>query len=205
MFSYWIGSNMKDKFFLDLNDRENLKARITLLGEAIDAEAPLPLALLCGAYVDRCLQHILEQYLIKSDTAKDMLKPTRPLGSTAMRSRLVYCLGLIDSNTKDLIERIADVRNVFAHSAEPIDWESAPVRDIVAKLPLLAPMPSTEAALALAQRSSGHIFLMSSILALSALMAVADTMSQIETPRDRQERAKQLQSPVQNPPSPPPV
>jgi hypothetical protein len=126
---------MADSFFLDTRG-PGANERLTPLMAALNHQDPLPCALLCAAYVDKCLLGILEQIFIKgSNTAKNLLKPDWGLiGSLQNRANIVYLLGHISPTTLENIGHICTVRNLFAHSHEPLTFESPKVAEWCARL-----------------------------------------------------------------------
>ena len=118
---------MSAKYFLDIRD-PNVNLQLEALTKAINGEDPLPCALLCAAYIDKCLQEILELVFVKGGTAKSLLKPDRGLlGGLRNRAQIAYLMGRIEDTVLTNIERICEIRNLFAHSHEPLTFDSESV------------------------------------------------------------------------------
>jgi hypothetical protein len=82
--------------------------------------------LLGAASVDRMLEALLRKHFQRcSDSTKEEIdfflskRPMPPLGSFAVRAKIARVLGLIDARTKEAIERLAMIRNDFAHEEYP--------------------------------------------------------------------------------------
>jgi DNA-binding MltR family transcriptional regulator len=123
-----------DKLFLDLRD-PNFADKIQPLMDALDGESPLPCALIGGAYLDKCLKGMLETIFVKSSFADKIMDQERgALGSLFSRARMLYLLGHIDRVTLDNILLVSQIRNDFAHSHEPLTFDSPDIADRCKKL-----------------------------------------------------------------------
>jgi DNA-binding MltR family transcriptional regulator len=115
---------MADKFFLDVRNLDERNTRIVGLLDALNGEAELPCVLICAAYIDKCLEGILLSLFKSGNTSKRMLGHDGPLRSLYDRARILYVLGRIDSMVLGNIDTICQIRNRFAHSHEPLSFES---------------------------------------------------------------------------------
>lgn len=131
---------MSDKLFLDLRD-PNFEKKMQPLIEAINDESPLPCALLCAAYLDKCLKGMVETILIKgSETAKDLMKDDIGiLGSLFSRARLLYLLGYLHRPLFENIQKIGQIRNAFAHHHEQLTFDSEDIIDLCGNLKIAEP------------------------------------------------------------------
>src|SRR4051812_28039849 len=102
-------------FAWELSDPESDK-QLAALFEALNSEEPMACAILCAAYIERCLVVLLQQFFIAgSETGKKLVSHGGAVGELSGRARLAYCLGLIDDRLRHDIEKIGDIRNEFAH------------------------------------------------------------------------------------------
>ena len=116
---------MDDKLFLDLRDPKGASEKMQPLFDAVNGESPLPCALLCAAYIDKCLKGMLETIFIKSQHAEKIIKiEAGVLGSLFARARLLYLMEKIDRVSLENISIIGQIRNLFAHEPEPLTFES---------------------------------------------------------------------------------
>lgn len=125
----------KSTFFFDARDPEKCWQHIQPLFEAIEKEESLPCVLLCAAYIDSCLKGLLEkQFTQGGSIATEILDSKGFLGASYNRARLAYCLGLIDKPTFQNIDFIGQIRNLFAHSPAPVDFDDTEITDLCNKL-----------------------------------------------------------------------
>ncbi len=113
---------------------EQLGAETQHLFDAINAESPLGCALIVGASIERAVLALVGKYLVDGDTAKGMLSENSVLGTFAYCSKIAYCLGLISKGMFQNINRIGHIRNIFAHSNIPIDFNEPGVVEVCNRL-----------------------------------------------------------------------
>jgi len=81
-------------------------------------------------YLDEHLRLILLKYFVNDEkNSKKLLEFDRPLGSFSARIDIAYACGLLRKDMYDDLHTIRDIRNLFAHSWLPIDFQDAAVRD----------------------------------------------------------------------------
>jgi hypothetical protein len=97
--------------------------------KAIMHQSPLACALISTAFLENALMTLLSKFFINSETAKGLFKGT--LGDLAKCADMAYCLGFINTGMLKNIKKIGDVRNIFAHSPEFIDFNHPSVQEIV--------------------------------------------------------------------------
>ena len=97
-----------------------------------------------AAAIDESLLKLLQAYFLKAGAANnseqmgveiDFLltkKPVPPLQSFGIRIILCYVLGLIDDDLLKQFSALADIRNDFAHLAEPVEITAEDVRKLAA-------------------------------------------------------------------------
>ncbi|MEX2112133.1 MAG: hypothetical protein WD845_03055 [Pirellulales bacterium] len=129
---------MSHDFFIDVHgpdQRGNHEKLKPLFEMALREPDALPCALLCASFIDRFLLDSLKYIFVPGDTSKELLKPDSGLiGSLYNRARIAYVLGLIDSTWFTNIRLIAEIRNKFAHSPEPLTFESDSIVQLCKKL-----------------------------------------------------------------------
>jgi DNA-binding MltR family transcriptional regulator len=81
-----------------------------------DANNDLSCVLIGTSFLDETLRSILQQYLVKCNTARNMLNPNGSLGTFSNRCDLTYCLALINKRRYKDLRIIQDIRNLFSHS-----------------------------------------------------------------------------------------
>lgn len=92
--------------------------------EAARFGPPVIYVLAGAAFVENSLGSLLEHVLIKGDTTHNLLNNARaPLSTYSARNELCYCMGLISRVVFNNVKTIGDVRNAFAHSHVPIDFD----------------------------------------------------------------------------------
>ena len=103
--------------------RDLLASSLETMGQESDRGC-----LLVGlATVDETLGDLLAATLKKHGTDKDidwLLDPrpgNRPLASLAVRTRVARCLGLINDETRNVIDRLRTLRNKHAHGISQFD------------------------------------------------------------------------------------
>ncbi len=94
-------------------------------------------ALIGAGFVETKLKEAIVTCLRSDDeTFNHMFKPGGPLGDLSNKSLIAYMLGLMRKETKADFKLIAQIRNQFAHKADPISFDTPIIRDWCAKLGL---------------------------------------------------------------------
>jgi DNA-binding MltR family transcriptional regulator len=85
----------------------------------------------------------MRQNLSNSDMAA-LFENQAPLATFSARVTMLYALGIIGQKTRADLDCIKDIRNVFAHSRLPLDFDTPEVREAVFTLdtPQRVPTPS---------------------------------------------------------------
>ena len=74
------------------------------------------IAIVGAAFLDTILEHILTAFFVDDEKeVKELLQPEKPLGTYGGRTRMVYCLGLINQVVRDDLRLVGKIRNKFAH------------------------------------------------------------------------------------------
>jgi DNA-binding MltR family transcriptional regulator len=83
-----------------------------------------------GAFIDYLLESTLRAFFVDDPKEADTLIGLEgSIGTFASRTRLAYCLGLIDRDTFDDINKFRKIRNDCAHHFESFSLSSRPVLD----------------------------------------------------------------------------
>lgn len=101
------------------------------------AESDRGCALMGASYVDDRLADLLKKkLLLNSDLRERMFDYIGPLGSFSARINMAYAIGLIPANLRRELHVMRDIRNVFAHRAAHLTFESPEISPLVDKLRL---------------------------------------------------------------------
>ena len=105
--------------------------------EATRQESDLACALILASYIDQCLGSLLQSFLAKSTVTEGLLDPRAgPLGTFESRARMTYALRLVSKPQYQNLDRIAQIRNLFAHSHIDIKFEEPSIQELCAALVL---------------------------------------------------------------------
>jgi Mannitol repressor len=104
--------------------------------QAIAGEKDLPCVLICGSFLDKALGALLLAHLVDGETSRQLIDPNRQGPLAFFRSRIdaAYCLGLISKGAFNNLQNIRQIRNLFAHSHETIDFADEEVAALCSKL-----------------------------------------------------------------------
>ncbi len=105
----------------------------TLL-DALIKSPDLPCALIAGASVENCLMLVLDSFLVDCKESTLLFEINHELDSVGKCNKLALCLGLIPRVMYENIGSIIKVRNVFAHSDVPINFDNKKISDECGKL-----------------------------------------------------------------------
>lgn len=94
-------------------------------------------AVVAGGFLEAKLSQLIRAALRDDkDTARQLLKPTGPLGSYGTKVLLGYMLRLYRKETRDDLTLIGEIRNRFAHRPEPLTFGNPWVVERTEKLTL---------------------------------------------------------------------
>jgi hypothetical protein len=94
-------------------------------------------ALIAAGFLEQKLTEAIRACLRDDkDTARQLLKPTGPLGALGNKALLGYMLRLYRKETRDDLVVIAEIRNRFAHVPEPLTFVDTYIRERCEKLTL---------------------------------------------------------------------
>jgi DNA-binding MltR family transcriptional regulator len=106
----------------------------------LEADSDFVCVIVGTSYVDYALGALLKAYFLDVSTAETLLQPTGGnLGSLYIKSSLAYCLGLISKGCKANIDRIAEVRNQFAHRLGELNFSDQKIAELCEQIKLPAP------------------------------------------------------------------
>jgi hypothetical protein len=95
--------------------------------DALDARAA---ALIMGALIDNLLEYaIFHNFVDLTEPQFNSLfrDPTAPLTSFAAKTALAHALGVFGNEFKKQLDTVRAIRNTFAHTILPIDFDHPPV------------------------------------------------------------------------------
>ncbi|MBS7788311.1 hypothetical protein KIH23_13465 [Flavobacterium sp. CYK-55] len=99
---------------------ENISIRFSL-----NEETDRGCALLAVSFLEQSIEKCLSNKLIGSKNHKKLLFDFNgPLGNFSNKLSISYSVGLIDKVEFEELQKIRQIRNLFAHSYEPITFES---------------------------------------------------------------------------------
>jgi DNA-binding MltR family transcriptional regulator len=105
------------------------------VNDILNKESDLACVLIGTSYLAELLASIIEVSFIKSSVSGKLLDPQRgALGGFATRTDLAYCLGLINKNVYQDLIKVAEIRNMFAHSHLALDFGDITVREACDRL-----------------------------------------------------------------------
>src|SRR5437899_1461245 len=91
--------------------------------KAINSASPLSCALVATALIEKALVTLLSNSFVKCGSAESILSEKGALGDLFKCATAARCLGLVSAGMLKNLEKIAHIRNVFAHSHEFIDFD----------------------------------------------------------------------------------
>jgi len=98
---------------------------INLLNKSLDDLDERGLVLSLAAFAEDALGQLLKAFLLPNEATDQLLEGfNAPLGTFSSRIKAAYALGLIEKDQLDDLERLRKMRNEFAHSWRPIDFEN---------------------------------------------------------------------------------
>ncbi len=111
--------------------------------KAITGESPLACVLIATALVENATITLLHSLLREGETSDKLFKQGGILGDFFKCTNMAYSLCLISKPMEQNLEKIGEIRNIFAHSPEEVDFSNAEVEKMCSGLEL---PPSVEAA-----------------------------------------------------------
>ena len=100
--------------------------------EALILEGPLACALIGGAAVENALMTLLSNFFVEG--SENVFDIGGCLESASKCAAVAYCLGFISKEGRENLKLIARIRNKFAHSHVPIDFDDTEVVESCSKL-----------------------------------------------------------------------
>jgi mannitol operon repressor len=96
-------------------------------------------AIVAAALLEEVLERLLLAFILEHDTAKrDLVDGMAPLSTLSAKINASFHLGLISEAQFEDLKIIKDVRNDFAHSFEPITFETPRIKDRCMRLRTLS-------------------------------------------------------------------
>jgi hypothetical protein len=106
-------------------------------------------AILLAANAEICLRYAIKRHLATTDDAEQILfQSGGPLRSFEAKIRVGYTMGLYGEKTKGNLDCIKAIRNAFAHTVIPIDFDTAEVKAVcdLMTMPEILPPRAIDAA-----------------------------------------------------------
>jgi hypothetical protein len=105
--------------------------------ELLTAESDRSAAIMASAFVEQTLWVMLNSFTV--DAGEQVRKQwfegaTAPFRSFSAKIELGYAIGIYGPLTKGRLDRIRNIRNVFAHRSLPLDFTHPTLKDECAKL-----------------------------------------------------------------------
>jgi hypothetical protein len=94
-------------------------------------------ALVLSSVTEVALEGLIKSRMrpkLNSETRRVLFDPEGPLGSFSAKTALAYALGLIGPLVQSDLYLIRMIRNKFAHSRKPFDFDTQEVKDVCAHL-----------------------------------------------------------------------
>ena len=117
---------------------EDLKADNPRFYEAITEENEVARVITSAAFLDECIASILQAHFIDGSTSDSLLRSEGALSAFLDRAKLAYVLGLIAKEVMQNLERVARIRNRFAHKYRTITFDDPEVARITAEFTMPA-------------------------------------------------------------------
>jgi DNA-binding MltR family transcriptional regulator len=112
--------------FMDLDTLFNDGEKLT---EVLNNESDTGCILVTSSFLDRCLMLLLNDVFIKSSSTVDtFFKLGGLLNDFSNKAKLCYSLSLIDKNDYCDLIKIAEIRNLFAHSHILLDFNDSTIQ-----------------------------------------------------------------------------
>jgi DNA-binding MltR family transcriptional regulator len=97
---------------------------------ALRAESDRGCALFAAAYLDEALARLLRARMVQdSRMEKDLFISQAPLGAFSARIKMVYYLGELGSEERQMLDTIRGIRNHFAHHFEATSFSDQSIAD----------------------------------------------------------------------------
>lgn len=100
----------------------HIKEHWDKLFDAINHQEDLIMVVVSASYVDYTLAALLNAHFVDSSKAEKVLAPGGCLGTLVSKAELAYLLGLITKEDRTNVEKIAEIRNKFAHRIDGISF-----------------------------------------------------------------------------------
>lgn len=117
---------------------EHLKPFTEFLSE-FNKETERGAALTAAAFLDDLLQKVIEAFLVKNKSGKDLCDGfNAPLGTLSARIAACHALGLISDEENKECHAIRKIRNEFAHKMK-MSFDIEPVKGLISGMHYAAP------------------------------------------------------------------
>ena len=114
---------------------ESLSSDTKKVFDILNKESDLACVLIGVSFLDESLRTALHRYFIKSETAANLLHPSKgALGSYGIRCDIAYSLSIVSKIIFKDLKIIGEIRNLFAHSHLELSFGSKKVIELTNKL-----------------------------------------------------------------------
>jgi len=116
---------------------DQLSNKVDCFVKGLKKETDRAAALIVGAFLDDALDGMIRAFVLPRKKILDrLLAPSGALSSAAVKTELVYLLGLIDRQEYENLGLIRDIRNRFGHSHECLTFDAPGIRTLCEDLDL---------------------------------------------------------------------
>jgi hypothetical protein len=94
-------------------------------------------ALVLSSVVELALESLLQSRMrpnLNSETMRALFDPDGPIGTFSAKTALAYAVGIIGTTIQKDLYLIRTIRNEFAHSRKPFDFDTPEVKNVCAFL-----------------------------------------------------------------------
>jgi hypothetical protein len=102
-----------------------------MIEHAINDASPQGAALIAGAFLENALMTLLSKFFIEGSTSKGLFKIGGTLGEFSACAEMAYCCGLIQKQTFQNLMNVAALRNYFAHTLPPLDFDDDRIKNTI--------------------------------------------------------------------------
>ena|ERR1700722_11140353 len=118
---------------------EELNNDHSKVAQLLSGESPLASVLVGGAYIDKLLAVILRHFFVAPENiVLEVFDQGQVLENAGAQNKIAFCCGLIPENVYNNIAIIQKIRNRFAHSHVPIDFDDDVILNLCRNMTFLA-------------------------------------------------------------------
>jgi hypothetical protein len=120
----------------EAHSEEMITGVIDELGKQSDRGA----GIIAAAFTEEILEKIILNRLrpLSSDKYRDLFKGNSPLSTFAAKIDMAFAIGVLNEIAHRQLHLIRKVRNCFAHSIQPLDFEHSEIKQLIGSNELIA-------------------------------------------------------------------